>query len=203
MLARRMDQHAEDLAVLVQHLGRGAATVVAQSGGAVVALQFAASHPELVRQLILAEPVVQLARFPSLAVVGAVGALQTRWALGRKEAAVGGFYRWASSRSDGTNTWDNVPEEWQDVALHHADAVFREIRQMMVPIPTSRTIRSVACPTTVVVGDVGPAVFRRTTRRVARLLPQSTTVDVPDSGHLIAMDQPVAFATTVADVLTS
>ena len=198
-----MDQHAEDLAALVQHLSRGAATVVAQSGGAIVALQLAASHPELVHQLILAEPVVQLARVPSFGVLGAMSALQTRRVLGRKEEAVGGFYRWASGRSDGTNSWDNVPEEWKDLALQHADAVLREIRQMMVPIPSSRTIRSVTSPTTVVIGDVGQAVFHRTTRRVARLLPQSKTVDVAESGHLIAIDQPVAFAATVADVLAS
>lgn len=203
MLARSMDQHAEDLAALVEHLSRGAATVVAQSGGAVVALQLAASHPELVRQLILAEPVVQLARFPSFGVLGAMSALQMRRVAGRKEDAAGGFYRWASGRSDGTTSWDTVPEEWKDRALEHADAVFREIRQMMIPIPSSRTIRSVACPTTVVIGDVGQAVFHRTTRRVARLLPRSQTVQVPDSGHLIAVDQPVAFAATVAAVLSS
>ena len=202
-LARRMDQHADDLAALVQHLCRGPATVVAQSGGAVVALQLAARHPELVRQLILAEPVVQLARFPSFRVLGAMSALQTRRVLGRKEDAAGGFYRWASGRSDGIPSWDTVPEEWKDRALQHADAVFREIRQMMVPIPSSRTIRSVASPTTVVIGDVGQAVFHRSTRRVARLLPQSRTVNVADSGHLIAIDQPLAFAATVADVLAS
>lgn len=198
-----MDQHAEDLAALVQHLSRGAATVVAQSGGAIVALQLAADHPELVRHLILAEPVVQLARFPSFGVLGAMSAMQTKRVLGRKEEAVAGFYRWASGRNDGTSSWDTVPEEWQDLALRHADAVFREIRQMIVPIPSSHTIRSVATPTTVVIGDIGQAVFHRTTRRVARLLPRSEMVAVPESGHLIAIDQPVAFAASVADVLAS
>lgn len=202
-LARRMDQHVGDLAALVQHLDRGPATVVAQSGGAVVALQLAASQPDLVRELILAEPVVQLARVPSLAVLGAMGALHGRRVLGRKEDAVSGFYRWASGRSDGTASWDTVPDEWREVALQHADAVFREIRQMLVPIPSSRTIRSITSPTTVVIGDVGHAVFHRTTRRVARLMPQSQVVDVPESGHLIAIDQPVAFAAVVADVLAS
>ena len=202
-LARRMDQHAEDLGVFVQHLARGPATVVAQSGGAVVALQLAARQPELVRQLVLAEPMVQLARFPSFGVLGTMSAMHTRRVLGRKEDAVGGFYRWASGRSDGTNSWDTFPEEWRDLALQHADAVFREIRQMMIPIPSTRTIRSVTSPTTVVIGDVGQPVFHRTTRRVARLLPQSKTVDVSQSGHLIAIDQPVAFAAAVADVLAS
>ena len=202
-LARRMGQHAEDLATLVEHVSRGPATVVAQSGGAVVALQLAASRPELVRRLILAEPVVQLTRVPSFAALGAMTALLTRRISGREQDAVTGFYRWASSRRDGTSSWDTVPEEWKDLALAHADAVFREIRQMIVPLPSSRTIRSVGSPTTVVIGDVGPTVFHRTTRRVARLLPRARTIEVADSGHLIAVDQPVAFAASVAEVLAS
>lgn len=201
--ARRMSQHAEDLAALVRHLSHGPATIVAQSGGAIVALDLAANHPELVLRLILAEPVAQLARVPSFSVIATMSALHTRRVLGRKEQAVAGFYRWASGRGDGSNSWDTVPEEWKEVALGHADAVFREIRQMTVPIPSSRTIRSVAAPTTVVIGDVGQPVFHRTTRRVARLLPESKVVEVLDSGHLLAVDQPVAFAATVADVLAS
>ncbi|MGK2948888.1 MAG: alpha/beta fold hydrolase [Acidimicrobiales bacterium] len=203
VLARRMDQHADDLATLIQHVSRAPATVVAQSGGAIVALQLAARRPELVHRLILAEPVVQLARVPSLAVLRAMSALQTRRMSGRKAAAVTGFYRWASGRRDGTSSWDTVPEEWRDLALQHADAVIREIRQMTVPIPSSRTIRSVTSPTTVVIGDVGQPVFHRTTRRVARLIQGSEMADVPDTGHLIAVDQPVAFAATVAEVLAS
>ncbi len=202
-LARRMGQHAEDLGVMLEHLSLGPATVVAQSGGAAVALQLAASRPELVRQLILAEPAVQLARVPTLALLAAMSAFQARWLIGRKGHAVTEFYRWSSGRSDGTSSWDTVPEEWKAVALRHADAVFREVCQMIPPIPSSRTIRSVACPTTVVIGDIGPTVFHRSTRRVARLLPQSKTIDVAGSGHLIAVDQPIAFAAAVADVVGS
>lgn len=202
-LARRMGQHADDLGALLEHLDLGPATVVAQSGGAVPALQLAADRPGLVRQLVLAEPVVQLARVPSVDLLVAMTTFQSRWAARRKEDAVTGFYRWASGRRDGTSSWDTVPEEWRTVARQHADAVFREIRQMMVPTPASRTMRAVACPTTLVVGDVGPPVFHRTTRRVGRLLPRSTTIDIADSGHLIAVDQPVAFAAAVSDVLGS
>ena len=202
-LAGRMGQHADDLAALVRQVSHGPATIVAQSGGAIVALQLAASHPELVQHLILAEPVVQLARVPSFSVTTAVCGLHARRALGRKEEAATGFYRWASGRSDGTSSWDTVPEQWKDIALQHADAVFREIRQMTVPIPSSRSIRSVSSPATVVIGDIGQAVFHRTTRRVARLLPRSEMVTVADSGHLLAIDQPAAFAEVVADVLTN
>ncbi len=200
-IARRMDQHADDLAALVQHVSSEPATIVAQSGGAVVALQLAARRPELVRRLILAEPVVHLALTPSLSALGGLAAVYGRRVIGRKEEAVVGFYQWASHRADGTNGYDPSPEEWQDIAVQHSDAVFRELRQMIVPIPSTRTIRAVACPATLVIGDVGQPVFHRTTRRVGRLLPRAATIDVADSGHLIAMDQPAAFAAVVAKLV--
>ena len=83
----------------------------------------------------------------------------------------------------------------------HADAVFRELRQLLVPFPSARTIGRIACPVTLVIGDIGQPVFHRTTRLTARLLPHANTVSVADSGHLIAMDQPAAFAAVVADLL--
>lgn len=201
-LANRMGLHAEDLAALVEHVSRGPATIVAQSGGAIVALQLASRRPELVERLILAEPVAQLTLVPSLGVVATMTALHTRRLLGHKERAATGFYRWASGRTDGTSSWDTVPEDWKDIAVQHADAVFREIRQMTLPIPSARTIRSISSPATVVIGDVGQPVFHRTTRRVHRLLPRSEMVKVSDSGHLLAIDQPAAFAAVVTDALT-
>ena len=200
-LANRMGVHAEDLAALVEHVGRGPATIVAQSAGAIVALQLASRRPELVERLILAEPVAQLTLVPSLPVIATMATMHTRRLLGHKEKAAGGFYRWASGRTDGTSSWDTVPEDWKDIAVQHADAVFREMRQMTLPIPSSRAIRTISSPATVVIGDVGQPVFRRTTRRVHRLLPRSEMVKVHDSGHLLAIDQPAAFAAVVSDAL--
>ena len=128
--------------------------------------------------------------------------MQARRFLQRKSAAaVVGFYRWSSRRRDGTNAYDLCPEEWQRVAEEHADAVFRELRQMLVPFPSVRTIGRIACPVTLVIGDIGQPVFHGTTRLTARLFPHANTVSVADSGHLIAMDQPAAFAAVVADLL--
>ncbi|SDS47608.1 Pimeloyl-ACP methyl ester carboxylesterase [Friedmanniella luteola] len=49
---------ADDLALLVAHLGGGPADVVASSGGAVTGLALAARHPQLVRTLVAHEPPV-------------------------------------------------------------------------------------------------------------------------------------------------
>ncbi len=48
--------HAADLAGLIEKLGLAPAHLVTSSFGGCVALQMAATHPELVRSLVLAEP---------------------------------------------------------------------------------------------------------------------------------------------------
>lgn len=201
-LARRLSEHTDDLAALVQHLGGGPATIVAISGGAVVALDLAARAPELVEQLVLAEPAVHLAWTPSMSAMGALAALFLRLRLRRDPvAAVVGFYRWASSRRDGTNGYDPLPEEWRRIAIGHARAVFRELAQMLFPYPSARSIRTIRCPVTMIIGDVGVPVFHRTTRRTARILGHAVTAPVTDTGHLIPTDQPDAFADIVATCL--
>jgi pimeloyl-ACP methyl ester carboxylesterase len=49
---------ADDVALLIGHLGGGPADVVASSGGAVTGLALAARHPQLVRTLVAHEPPV-------------------------------------------------------------------------------------------------------------------------------------------------
>jgi pimeloyl-ACP methyl ester carboxylesterase len=203
-VAGRLRQHTGDLAALVRHLDRGPATVVAISGGAVVALDLAATEPHLVRQLVLAEPAVHFAKTPSASAMWAIVRMQARRILRRDdEGAVVSFYRWASSRTDGSNGYDPLPEEWRRIAILHARAVFRELTQMFVPYPRTGAIRSIRCPTTLVIGDVGVPVFHRTTRLVSRLLPHSVSVPVAGTGHLIPTDQPRSFAGVVADALAA
>jgi pimeloyl-ACP methyl ester carboxylesterase len=53
---RGADQHADDAAALIQHLGWRGPTVVGVSSGAVIALDLAARHPELVGRVVGWEP---------------------------------------------------------------------------------------------------------------------------------------------------
>ena len=51
-----VEQHADDLAALIEELDVGAVHVVGHSRGGAVALQLALQRPELVRTLVLADP---------------------------------------------------------------------------------------------------------------------------------------------------
>jgi len=88
--------------------------------------------------------------------------------------------------------------QWRTIAIDHARAVFRELWQMLLPYTSSRRIRTIRCPVTLILGDVGLPVFHRTTRRTARIVRHAVTVPIARAGHLIPTDQPDAFAEIVA-----
>ena len=201
-LARGPAEHVRDAAALLRRLGAVPADVVTQSGGAVIALALAARHPELVRSLVLAEPAYAVALHPSPSVPRAMGPALARWLLRRD--AVGAaerYYRWASRYTTGGNAYDRYPEEWRRTARSHAVAGLREVLQLTVPAPRPSALRSIRCPVTLAIGDVGEPVFQRTTRRTHRLIAGSRLVPVQGAGHLIPTDQPQAFAAVVDEAL--
>ena len=83
----------------------------------------------------------------------------------------------------------------------HARASLREVLQLVPPRPSARAVRNLSCPVTLVVGDIGEPVFRRTTTRVHGLLPDAQLAHVAQTSHLISTDQPRAFAEIVAETL--
>ena len=201
-LASGLQDHVNDAAALLQHLGAAPAAVVTQSGGAVIALQLAIDRPDLVNALVMAEPAYQVALHPSLSVTRALARTLGKWLLRRDlEGAALHYYRWATRYETGGNAFDNYPLQWRRAGAEHARASLREVLQLVPPRPPARAVRSLSCPVTLVVGDIGEPVFRRTTRRVHRLLPAARLAHVAETSHLISTDQPRAFAAAVAKAL--
>jgi pimeloyl-ACP methyl ester carboxylesterase len=200
--ARRLGDHVRDAAALLRQLEAGPAAVVTQSGGAPIALRLTIEYPELVSALVMAEPAYQVALHPSVSVSRAMVKLLSRWLVRRDpEGAALGYYRWATRFTTGGNAYDGYPQDWQSTARGHAHATLREVLQLIVPRPRARAVRGISCPVTLVIGDIGEPVFRRTTRRVHRLVPGARMVTVSPTSHLIPVDQPRLFADAVAEAL--
>ena len=107
------------------------------------------------------------------------------------------FYRWATGYVDGGNQMDGYPDEWQSTARRHARSALAELLQMLVPRPSSRVLRDIDVPTTVVIGGRGRPVFRRTARAVASRIPDAQVVTLPRSAHIVNTDDPEGFASAV------
>ncbi len=196
-------EHARDAAALLNALGASPATVVGWSGGGVIALDLAASFSDCVTALILAEPAVHLTTHPTRSAVAmSVRSGLHRYVRRNPAAAALSMYRWASTYTTGGNAYDGLPEAWREQMLAHAPATLREMDQMIRPYPTRAAISSIACPVTVIEGDLSDPAFARAVRFVMGLLPQAQLVSLPDAEHMLHIDQPdrwVEIVTQTAD----
>ena len=69
-------------------------------------------------------------------------------------------------------------------------ATLREMDQMMRPYPSRAAIRSIACPVTVIEGELSDPAFVTADAFVMRLLPQARMVVLPGAAHMLHVDQP-------------
>jgi pimeloyl-ACP methyl ester carboxylesterase len=200
--ARRLGEHAQDAAALLEALDARPATVVGSSSGGVLALRLAVARPDLVSALVLMEPVYQAALVPSPSTAAAICRVMLRWALRRDpEGAALRYYRWATRYAGGGNQFDAYPEEWQRVALSDARTALREVVQAMVPGPGSSAVRRIARPTSVLIGDAGLPVFHEASRRALRAVPQAREVTVPGAAHFVYSDEPAVCAAAIVDAV--
>jgi pimeloyl-ACP methyl ester carboxylesterase len=196
---RKLSQHARDAAALLVARDAVPATVVGWSGGGAIALDLASSSPESVSNLVLAEPAVHMVTHPTSSVL----LMQTRSWIRRYlrrdvGAAAQTMYRWASGSVAGGNTFDTLPQAWQDQMGRNAPSTVREMDQLLWPSPSKAAIRSIACPVTVIEGELSDPAFKKADAFIKRLLPQARSVRLIGAAHFLQIDQPVLWINAIA-----
>jgi pimeloyl-ACP methyl ester carboxylesterase len=195
-----LSDHARDAAALLEALGAARATVMGWSGGGVVALDLAASFPEHVTGLVLAEPAVHLLVHPTRSSLAMSARSAGHRYLGRDRAkAAATMYRWAGGYTTGGNAFDGFPPEWQEQMLSHARSTLREMDQLMRPYPSRAAIRSITCPVTVIEGELSDPTFHVADTFALRLLPQANRVLLAGAGHFLHIDQPERWVQAIVD----
>lgn len=197
--ARRFHEHARDAAALLKLLEASPAAVVGWSGGGAVALGLAVSSPEHVAELVLAEPAVHMLTHPTLSVL----AMQTRSSINRylrrdAGAAAQTMYRWASGSTAGGNTFDTLPQSWQEQMIRNGPTTVREMDQLMRPYPSKAAIRSIACPVTIIEGELSDPAFKMADAFVERLLPTARVARLSKAAHFLHIDQPDLWVNALA-----
>lgn len=198
--ARHPHQHAEDAAALLEHLGAAPAVVVGWSGGGAIALDLAASRPDLVGSLVLIEPALSLILAPSPGTVRMSAQVQFRRRVLRDErAAAATMYRWANSYTTGGNGFDQLPPEEQEGMLAHAHSTLVEMDQVTRPFPSSKVVSGIGCPVTCLQGSLSDPVFPRAVSRLRSRLPQTRVVEIEGGAHMLHRDQPDEWVRAVLD----
>ncbi|MEW6337616.1 MAG: alpha/beta fold hydrolase [Acidobacteriota bacterium] len=202
---RTLDDHAADVAALLDALRIDSAHVVGTSFGAEVGIVLAARHPERVRSLVAATAFDRAT--PAM----------TRLAHDLREAC-----REAAAGGDGGRMFDAMlPVTYSD-RFREANAEMLDTRRGRVAaLPPSwfagvdgllatvedldlrPLLGGVRCPVLVAVAGLDLTAPPERGRALAAALPGARLVEVPDSGHALVVEQPARFAAICSEFLAS
>ncbi len=199
-----MEEHADDVAALLDGLGERCVDVVAASYGAYVGLLVAARHPTRVRSLVAAT-VTDVAD-------GKPGGAGERLAKAVRAAANGG---------DRLEVYDAIVQlayrpEWQaahaeEIASRRAQVGLlpagwftglRDLLAALAKVDLRSVLPGISCPVLVLAASLDAAMPLERTKAVADAIPGADFVVVPDSGHALIVEREDEFVLLVERFLS-
>lgn len=179
-----VEREIEDVATLVKEAG-GAAHLVGQSSGAILALEAANQGVGAVK-LAMYEPPLIVDGTHAPAPTDALPAMRALVAADRRGEAVKTFMRWVDVPAVGLLMMQLLPVWKKLKRVAHTlpnDLVLLEGLRQGRPLPQSRWTLSV--PTLVASGGKSPEYLRNSARAMAAVLPNATYRTLPGQTHLV------------------
>lgn len=170
-----------DLLALADHLGLDRFHAVGTAAGAIVALDFALSHPDRLHSLTLACTIFGIEDADYLALSRSLRPPGFE-AMPPDFRELGPSYR--AANPDGVARW---------LALEHAAIPGRQVRQNTASRITFDALERLALPCLLMTGDADLWAPPSVQRMVARHLPNADTVVIAEAGHSAHWEQPAAF----------
>jgi pimeloyl-ACP methyl ester carboxylesterase len=184
---REWDAHRDDAAALLDKLGAKPAVVVGYSAGAMIALDLALERPELVRELVLLDPAVNLKRCITPGLVGHMSAARLLNRLGRPRRGAAHWMRYVSGYPSGGSAFDRSPVDRREALVDAAGGIFADADSGLGEVPEDRLSR-LEVPMTIVDCKLSPSFLRKSRGRLRELMPQARAVTFEQSGHHVGVD---------------
>jgi len=209
----RCDRQVEDVEALRKHLGLEQVDLLAHSGGANLAMLYAAWYPERVSKLALITPSVYAA---GLTISGETRLAQARlregepWfapAYAALEAITAGEHtaeNWDAITPFSYGRWDEAAQAFhalEDVQRNNEAAALYSSEGAYTPHSTRATLATFPAPVLLTAGEYDLGAPPTVVAELAEIFPDSTVAIHPCAGHFPWLDDPTAFASTMKDFL--
>ncbi|PJJ58223.1 pimeloyl-ACP methyl ester carboxylesterase [Mumia flava] len=194
-----LEDQADDLIGLLDHLGIDAAHLVGHSLGALVALTTAAAHPDRVRSLTLLEPPVPFSHPAGAEWLESMGPVVERYGAGDVGGAMTAFYD-ATLREGWRERMERVaPDAFED-SVDGAPMGFESDMPGMAWTDglSADQVTAVRCPVLLVVGGSTRPVFADAREVVRGWFPWCEDLEVAGADHMLPVLAPDTIAEAVA-----
>lgn len=180
-----MEQHADDLAGLLEGLGIEKAHIGGISYGSEISMMFALRHPQKTKSLIVMDGVSEVKPF--------LYAQSHPWLMAAERNDPEMLF-WTSVHMNFSDEWVAANQQnFKDQIVRYADLDMQSFAEMMRAFNNFNItweLEKIACPTLVVVGEDDLIKGREYAQTIADRIKGSEYMVVPGSGHALCLDKP-------------
>ncbi|WP_426536624.1 alpha/beta fold hydrolase [Bradyrhizobium sp. McL0615] len=197
------EQHADDVAALIWKLNLGQVHLLGHSRGGGVAVNVAKTHPEVIKTLILADPVGFESMLPSTPESQRLAQMtQDRIDTLRKNLASGNAELAAQVFVDSLN----APGAWATRTLAQRERLFDNLAtaaQMgLAPATSCEQVAKFSFPILILHGENSPKNFSAMSAAVRKCKPIAEPIVVPNAAHNMFIDNTPVFNAAVFGFLS-
>ena len=200
----KVAQHVADVVGFIEAMGEGPVDLMGHSRGGHIAFRVAQQRPELLRRLVLAEPIGNLdaSLLPpdALPPVHSVGALYKVTAERVAAGDVDGALALFAENYDGPGAWERVPPTVRQTWRDNARTLIGQADEQRQPF-TRADAEAIRAPTLIIIGADTPGALPSMSLALAAHVRGSRVEVIPNARHFMFEDNPIRFCAAVLGFL--
>ena len=199
----KITQHVADVVGFIEAMGESPVDLMGHSRGGHVAFRVAQQRPDLLRRLVLAEPIGNLDASllpPDAPPVHSVGAHYNVTAERVTTGDIDGALMLFAENYDGPGGWERVPPTVRQTWRDNARTLIGQADEQRQPF-TRADAEAIRAPTLIIIGADTPGEIPSMSRTLAAHVRGSRVEVVPNARHFMFEDDPIRYCTAVLEFL--